>query len=141
MKDDRAKLEKILECIQRIQEYIKEGKDLFLVDYKTQDAVIRNCQVIGEAVKGLSAELQANTPTVGWRQAARFRDKITHDYFEVDLEKVWEVAEQDLLIFGKHVETVCKHLSQKVEDVPQQPTLAEKLKAQDSKQPASDNSE
>ncbi len=88
VRNDREKLEKILECIEWVQEYAKSGKNNFLADHKTQDAMIRNCQIVGEAVKGLSNELRLNTPEVDWRSPARFRDKITHDYFDINLEQV-----------------------------------------------------
>lgn len=56
MRDDKEKLAKILECIDRIKNYTNKGKDDFCTDHKTQDAVVRNFQIIGEAVKDISEE-------------------------------------------------------------------------------------
>lgn len=133
MRNDREKLEKILECIEWVQEYAKSGKNNFLADHKTQDAMIRNCQIVGEAVKGLSNELRLNTPEVDWRSPARFRDKITHDYFDINLEQVWEICEGELIAFGQQVKKVLESLSSPVKDSSNKPTLAEKLKEQDHK--------
>jgi uncharacterized protein with HEPN domain len=57
LRDDKEKLEKILESTDRIREYIKSGKDFFLRDHMIQDAVVRNLQIIGEAVKELRPQL------------------------------------------------------------------------------------
>lgn len=54
MRDDKEKLEKILGCADRIREYTKGGEEEFLAKPLIQDAVIRNLQVIGEAIKELS---------------------------------------------------------------------------------------
>jgi uncharacterized protein with HEPN domain len=71
-----------------------------------QDAVIRNFQVIGEAIKDLSFELKNNYSDIQWREAAQFRDKITHDYFGIDLDVVWQTVEEDLPNFRAQIEKV-----------------------------------
>ena len=64
MKDDRFYLLHILDAVRRIQEYTRDGRDFFLADTKTQDAVIRNIEIIGEATKSLGSELRAVNPEV-----------------------------------------------------------------------------
>ena len=96
MKDDRLYLVHIAERIERIRHYTKEGKDAFFADTKTQDAVIRNIEIIGEAVKNLSDALRSAHPNIPWKQIAGMRDKVIHDYFGVDLEIVWAAVEKDL---------------------------------------------
>jgi uncharacterized protein with HEPN domain len=93
--DDRIRITKLKECIGNIIEYTSQGKDVFLKDTKTQDAVLRNLQVIGQIIKDLSAEIKSEYPA-DWKDAARFRDKITHDYFAIDLEIVWNVIENKI---------------------------------------------
>ena len=61
-----------------------------------QDAVIRNLEVIGEAVKGLSEELRSTNPDVPWKQIAGMRDVLIHHYFGVKIETVWQVVVQHL---------------------------------------------
>ena len=58
-------------------------------DGKTQDAVIRNIEVIGQAVKGVSEDTRALEPSAPWRQIAGMRDKVIHEYFGVDLIVLW----------------------------------------------------
>src|SRR3989304_2502329 len=72
------------------------GKDRFLAEPIVQDAVIRNLEVIGEAVKSLSPELRAHRPEVPWTQIAGMRDVLIHQYFGVNLETVWNVVERRL---------------------------------------------
>lgn len=86
-------LEDILEACSRIEAYVA-GYDLarFSADSKTQDAVIRQFEIIGEAVKRLPEALTAREPQVPWRQIARFRDILAHAYFAVELAIVWEAA-------------------------------------------------
>ena len=96
MKDDRVYLHHLEECIDRITEYTRSGLDSFLDDTMTQDAVLRNLEVIGEAVKNLSPTLTAAHPEIPWKRIAGLRDILIHHYFGVDLEIVWRVVEDRL---------------------------------------------
>ncbi len=69
---------------------------MFVASHLVQDAVIRNFEVIGEAVKRLSSDLTAGYAEVPWRSIAGFRDVLIHDYMGVDLLQVWNVIEQEL---------------------------------------------
>jgi uncharacterized protein with HEPN domain len=104
MRDDRFYLLHILDCIKRILEYTRDGRDGFFSDTKTQDAVIRNIEVIGEAAKNLSPELRAANPDVPWKQIAGMRDTLIHHYFGVKLDLVWQVVATDLPGFQARVE-------------------------------------
>ncbi len=106
MKDDRMYLLHILDAIRRILAYTAEGEEAFFSDTRTQDAVVRNLEIIGEATKNLSAELKEAWPKVPWKQASGMRDKLIHDYFGVNMRLVFEVVNQDLPILKQTVETI-----------------------------------
>jgi uncharacterized protein with HEPN domain len=76
-----------------IAEYI-EGFTFpgFKADYKTVDAVIRNFEVIGEASKNLPPEVKAKYPDVPWEEMYLLRNRISHEYFGIDYEIIWDVA-------------------------------------------------
>ncbi len=93
MKDDRIYLEHILQCIDRVRTYTSDGKAAFLADTRTQDAVIRNLQVIAESTQRLSDPLRQAHPDVDWRGLAGFRNIMVHNYFGIRLERVWEIIE------------------------------------------------
>lgn len=58
--------------------------------------MIRQIEIVGEAVKRLSEEAKAAAPDVPWRQIAGTRDRLIHGYFQVDLQAVWIMVERDL---------------------------------------------
>jgi len=95
-RDERLYLDDIVRAIDRILGYTAEGRDAFFADSRTQDAVIRNLEVIGEAIRGVSPATRAHHPAVPWKQIAGTRDRVIHGYFTVDLEIVWEIVEKEL---------------------------------------------
>lgn len=94
--DDALYLGHILEAVEKIEAYTAPGHAEFMDSTLRQDAVIRQLQVLGEAVKRLSAEAKANRPEVPWRRIAGMRDVVVHDYAGIDLEAVWEVSQEKL---------------------------------------------
>lgn len=96
MKDDRVYLAHILEAIQDIEQYGSPGRDAFMTDKMRQDALIRKLEVIGEAVKNLSDNAKQRRPEIPWRRIAGMCDRLTHDYFGVDLALVWVAVEREL---------------------------------------------
>jgi len=90
-------LEDILVSMNRIFEYI-EGYTFtkFKMDYKTVDAVIRNFEVIGEASKNLPGELKEKYDEVPWQEMYLLRNRVTHEYFGVDYEIIWDIAKNYL---------------------------------------------
>ena len=97
MKDDSIYIDHILNSINRILDYIS-GKDreAFEEDLVTQDAVVRQLEVIGEATKRVSKELRSRNPDIPWSDMAGMRDVLIHDYIDVDLGVVWKTASEDI---------------------------------------------
>lgn len=96
-RDNILYLEDIILAMERIQEYIS-GLDFiqFKRDYKTVDAVVRNFEVIGEASKNLSKDIKDNYPNVPWEEMYRLRNRISHEYFGIDYEIIWDIISRHL---------------------------------------------
>ena len=90
-------LHDILDAISKIKIFIKDSTlETFLDDHKTQYAVIRALEIIGEAVKQLPAEITSRYPDIPWQEITGMRDKLIHHYYGVDLEVVWITINEDL---------------------------------------------
>lgn len=96
MKDDRLYLVHILERIERIETVTSAGKDEFLTDATVQEAVAYSFEVMGEAVKRLSAATTERAPQIPWREMAGLRDVLIHGYDRIYWDEVWKVVSQDL---------------------------------------------
>ena len=86
IKDVRVSIERICSYTQDM-EYSE-----FIQDYKTQDAVIRNIEVMGEATKSLSEKTRESNHDIPWKNIAGTRDKLIHDYFGINIDIVWNIA-------------------------------------------------
>ena len=94
---DTELLYDIQEALRRINVYTHEMTyKEFLADTRTQDAVIRNLEIIGEATKKLSGELRNRHPDIPWKKMAGTRDRLIHDYIGVDIEIVWQIVITEL---------------------------------------------
>ena len=97
MKDDRLFLTHIHKEILFLQTISggRKYEDLLHDEYYAH-AVIRALEVIGEAVKTISASLKERHPDIAWREIAGMRDKVIHRYFEINWQIVWNVITDDL---------------------------------------------
>ena len=96
-RDYRVYLDDILEAVSRIQAYTAGLTHArFSGDLKTLDAVIRNLEIIGEAIKKIPYEIPAKYPDVEWKKIAGLRDILIHEYFGIDTEIIWDVAQNKL---------------------------------------------
>lgn len=96
MKDDSVYLHHIIECIRRIVENVKEGRERFMASHTLQDAVIRNLQTMAESTQRISDELKEAHPEIEWYRIAAFRNILVHDYLGVDIERIWEIVQRDI---------------------------------------------
>jgi uncharacterized protein with HEPN domain len=92
VKDDRLYLHHMLERCRRITRFIRPGREAFMASDESQDAVIRNVEVIGEAAKRVSFDVRGRLTSVDWKAICGMRDVLIHDYIGVDLDEVWNVA-------------------------------------------------
>ena len=110
MKNDLLYLSNIQECIEAIESYTLDGKEIFMQTRMIQDAVIRNFEVIGEATKRLTPEFRAKYSEVPWRRIAGLRDVLIHDYLRVDLEEVWGIIVNDLPSLKTAIDKIVRDL-------------------------------
>ncbi len=94
---DRDFVQDIQEASRRIAAYTAEmSYEAFLTDTKTQDAVVRNLEIIGEATKNLSEDLRNQHSEIPWKSLAGVRDKLIHHYFGVNFDIVWQIVTVEL---------------------------------------------
>jgi uncharacterized protein with HEPN domain len=111
-KDPRVYLAQILERIDRILDYTTEGKEAFFADPRTQDAVIRNFEVIGEAAKRIPEQYRQAQPEIPWRELSGLRDVLIHQYEGVSIAEIWRIIEKDLETLRKVIKTILPPLDE-----------------------------
>lgn len=95
-KDPNVFLAHARDCLLRIRDYSAEGEAVFLRDRKTQDAIFRNLEIVGQCVKDAGIEtLRALHPAVDWRTIADFRNVLAHSYQSIKPEMVWTIVETE----------------------------------------------
>jgi len=106
-RDSRVYLDDILEATRKITVYTGSlSKAAFLEDEKKLDAVVRNLEVIGEAVKKLPENLRAKHSAVEWKKIAGLRDILIHEYFGLDAEIVWDIVQNKVPALDREVRTM-----------------------------------
>ncbi len=110
-RDYRVYLEDILEAARRIREYTT-GIDVssFAADFKTQDAVLRNLEIIGEAARVLPEQVSSLRKDVDWKKISGLRNILIHEYFGVDLEIIWDIVQNKVPELQEAVGDILKTL-------------------------------
>lgn len=93
---DKKLLEDILEAIESIEAYTVDNFEVFQDDSKTQDAVLYNLIIIGEAANRISEEFRENYPSIPWSSMIGTRNIIVHGYDQVRLQIIWGIIQRDL---------------------------------------------
>jgi len=97
----------ILDATNIIEEYLQGvNEEKFKVTRLLQDGTIRQIEIIGEAVRHISKDLRRAYPKIPWQDVAGMRDKLIHDYFGIDLEKVWDTTQEDLPALKQQVQEI-----------------------------------
>lgn len=108
-RDVSVYLEDIVQAIAHIDTYVADmAFGAFALDTKTQDAVVRNLEIIGEATKRLPDDFRVAHPDIAWRPAAAMRDFLIHEYPEVDVQAVWDTIKNDLPPFRHAIEALLR---------------------------------
>ncbi len=106
-------LQDVLEAIANVREFVGAmTSDEFAADKKTLHAVVRNLEVVGEAVKAVPTELRQKYPDVPWQRIAGLRDILIHHYFEIDVDIVWDVVQNKLPELNRQIQAVLGDISE-----------------------------
>lgn len=109
MRDYKLYLDDILQAIKKIEKYTK---GLSLAELKKHDLVIdgvvRNLEIIGEAVKNIPSHIKDKYPDVEWKKISGLRDILAHEYFGIDLEILWDIIKNKLPGFKKEISCLLK---------------------------------
>ena len=111
MKEDKPYLLHIKDAIEKIEKFM-EGIDFkkFTENDMIQSAVIRQIEIIGEATNHLSSTFMEKHFEVPWTDIIGMRHKLIHDYFGVDLKKVWGTIKKDIPSLKKNIEDILENL-------------------------------
>ncbi len=105
-------VEDILESMNKIERYTKGlTYDQFEKNEMVVDAVIRNLEIIGEAVKNIPDEVREKHPEISWKRMIGLRNITIHEYFGVDLNIIWEIVTKNLPETKPKIEAMLKGLS------------------------------
>lgn len=113
-RDYKVFLEDVLEAIANVAEFVGTMTlDEFRSDKKTLHAVVRNLEVIGEAIKQVPTEVRELHPQIPWQRIAGLRDILIHHYFEIDIDIVWDIVQNKLPELKLQIETVLRDSAEK----------------------------
>ena len=116
MKTDKNlfRVEHILDSIQKIEFILKDlTYDKFKEDWQSQDIIIRNLEIIGEACRHIDENIKSLYPEVAWLEANSMRNVLIHEYFGVSPRQVWLAVTEDIPILKKQILKIKSDLTTK----------------------------
>ena len=112
MRFDTEWLSDMRDALAVIEQYRPATRERFDADEPLQSHLLRQLQIIGEAVGRISPELQARYPQVPWRQIAGMRNAIVHAYFQIDWNEVWDTIERDVPVLKLQISKILETLKE-----------------------------
>lgn len=110
MRRDDERLQDILDAIAAIERYLQQGKSAFEEQELIQVWVAYHLQMIGEAATALSPDLKARYATIPWPQIIGLRNLLVHEYFRVDTQVLWDIANNDLRPLKTSIQAVLQDI-------------------------------
>ena len=108
-RDYKTYLEDIVQAAQKIDRYISElSLQTFSADEKTIDAVVRNLEVIGEAVRNIPGNIRERYPEIEWHRIAGLRNILIHEYFAISMKIIWDIVTNKLPILEQQIKKIIK---------------------------------
>lgn len=109
---DLFRLGHIIDCCEKITELVKNlgTFELFVQDWIKQDAMITNLEIIGEASRHVSVNTKGKYPDVAWDLMRGMRNIISHEYFGIDLDNIWDTATIDITSLKNSIEAIISDL-------------------------------
>jgi uncharacterized protein with HEPN domain len=106
-RDYKVYLEDILEAIGKVGRYtVGLSQEAFSGDERTLDAVVRNLEIIGEAIKKVPGKIRAKHSEVEWKRIAGLRDILIHEYFGIDVDIIWDIIQNKLPVLEKQLNQI-----------------------------------
>ena len=113
MREDRERLNDILEAITKIEKYATRGENVFKRNELVQTWIIHYLSIIGEAVGALSDDLREQHPSVPWSKITGMRNIIVHNYFGIETKIVWSVVKKNLPPLKREVNMMLREMKKK----------------------------
>jgi len=110
---DLFRLGHIRDSIEKIEHIARmlHTQDNFETKWIEQDAIIRNLEIIGEAVINISDDLKQNYPDVSWKEIRGLRNVVTHQYFGVELSEVWSTVVNDIPFLKNQIQKIIEEIA------------------------------
>ncbi len=116
IRDYKLFVKDILDAIDKIEEFVGNmDYGEFIKDDKSSTAVVKKIEIIGEAIKNIPKDVRVKYKAIPWKDIVGMRNKITHNYFKIDYEIVWNVVKEKLPALKIQIEQLLKEMDEKHE--------------------------